>query len=158
MQGISPHPHPLEFPSCSHTCSQFTCCLKCSFKKQWMAEQCHEQSNPFQVECHCLIFSLRLKTANLHSVKVKIQPKYAKFGDYTKTQHRGTDVLGCIWVGMADGTITSTCIHHNGHLICVQAPVVGEINIFPLILFYSACGNLTCQSKIRKYRIFCQPY
>ena len=31
---------------------------------------------------------------------------------------------------MADATIASTCNHLNGHLICVQAPVVGEINIF----------------------------
>ena len=82
---------------------------------------------------------------------------------YTKlriilTQYGGTEVVACIWVGMADATIASTCIHYNGHLICVQGPVVGEINIFPLILFHLACGNLTCQSKIRKNRIFCQHY
>ena len=53
-----------------------------------MAEQCHEQSNLFQVECHGLIFSLRLKTANWHSVKVKIQPKYTKSGNYTNTAWR----------------------------------------------------------------------
>lgn len=88
MQGISPHSHPLVFPASTHTCSQFTCCSTCSFKKQWMAEQCHGQSyysNIFQVDCHSLIISLRLKTANLHSVKVKIQPKYTKFGNYTNT-------------------------------------------------------------------------
>ena len=122
-----------------------------------MAEQCHEQSNPFQVECHCLIFSLRLKTANFHSVKVKIKPMYTKLR-IILTQYGGTEVVACIWVGMADATIASTCIHYNGHLICVQGPVVGEINIFPLILFHLACGNLTCQSKIRKNRIFCQHY
>ena len=32
--GISPYSHPLVFPACTHTCSQFTCCLTCYFKKQ----------------------------------------------------------------------------------------------------------------------------
>lgn len=131
------------FPACTHTFSQFTCCLTRSLKKHWMSEQRCEQSNLCQVDCCSLIISLRLKTANLHSVKVKIQPKYTKFGNYTNTAWRyWSPRMYMSGNGRCNYNKYCTCIHHNGHLICVQASVVGEINIFSLILFHSACGNL----------------